>query len=96
MHFDKESLKHLSKLCRIECDEEELSRLHIHLESILAYVDELKKVNTEGVKETTSMTKDQKLFLHEDEVAESIPHDLFMANSPEKVGGMIKVPSMMN
>ena len=95
MHFDRESIKKLSKLCRIECSEEEAAKLQKNLESILSYMDQLKEVDTTNTQETSAMTKGQTLFFHEDEVGEIIPHETFMASTPEKVGGMVKIPTVI-
>jgi aspartyl-tRNA(Asn)/glutamyl-tRNA(Gln) amidotransferase subunit C len=95
MHFDKDSIQKLSKLCRIECSEEETQKLEANLESILSYMDQLNQVNTEAVKETSSMTKGLELLFHEDEVGEVIAHETFMKNTPDKVGGMVKIPTVI-
>lgn len=95
MHFDKDSIQKLSKLCRIECSEQEAKKLESNLESILSYMDDLNQVDTEGVKETSSMTKDLELLFHEDEIGEVIDHDIFMKNTPDKVGGMVKIPTVI-
>ena len=42
-------LKHLTKLSRIHVSESEADRLKSDLSSILAYVDQLKEVDTQGV-----------------------------------------------
>jgi len=95
MHFDKDSLKHLSKLCRIECDDEEIEKLHVNLEAILSHIDQLEEIETRGVEPCLHVNSEQILFLQQDEVAQTIKHQDLMRNAPDSVGGMVKVPPIL-
>ncbi|WP_420420541.1 Asp-tRNA(Asn)/Glu-tRNA(Gln) amidotransferase subunit GatC [Simkania sp.] len=94
-HIDKESLKALAKLCRIECDEEALEKLLKNLKSILNYMDLLKEVDTEEVPECNHVLESVQNVMREDKTEETLNRETFLANSPSHVGGMIRVPPVI-
>lgn len=95
-NFDHQSLEHLKKLCRIECTEAEDLDILSSLKSVLEYVEQLKDVNTEGTKTCRfvlrGMTKDA---MRVDEVKQTLPREQFLANAPDQIGGMIRVPPVL-
>lgn len=94
MHFNKESLRELSKLCRIDCSQEELDQLMKNLESILDYVDQLNTIDTKNIEPCVQVADSQPLLLDADEERDLLELPAFMKNVPAKVGGMVKVPSI--
>ena len=95
MHFDKDSLKHLSKLCRIECNDKEIEKLHANLEAILSHIDQLEEIDTRGVEPCVHVNSKQTLFLEPDEIAQLIKHQDLIRNAPDSIGGMVKVPPIL-
>jgi len=93
--FDKEALKTLTKLCRIECDEEALEKLLKNLKSILNYMDLLKEVDTEDVPTCNHVLEAVQNIMREDKTEETLERETFLANSPSHVGGMIRVPPVI-
>ena len=69
--------------------------LQHHLASILKYVDQLKEVDTAGVEPCYSVLATLTNVMRGDEVGELLPRDLFLANAPAHVGGMIRVPPVI-
>ena len=93
--FDEKELDKLTKLCRIECTAEEKKALQHHLASILKYVDQLKEVDTAGVEPCYSVLQTLTNVMREDEIGETLPRELFLANAPAHVGGLIRVPPVI-
>jgi aspartyl-tRNA(Asn)/glutamyl-tRNA(Gln) amidotransferase subunit C len=93
--MDEEELSKLIKLCRIEYTEEEKKALLQHLAKILKYVELLKEVDTEGVEPCCRVSENLTNVLRDDEVGETLPRELFLANAPAHVGGMIRVPPVI-
>ena len=93
--FDKETLKTLAKLCRIQCNEEALEKLYINLKSILGNLDLLKEVDTEGVPECNHVLESVQNIMREDQTEETLDREVFLANSPSHVGGMLRVPPVI-
>jgi aspartyl-tRNA(Asn)/glutamyl-tRNA(Gln) amidotransferase subunit C len=94
--FDHQSLEHLKKLCRIECTEEENRDIIASLQSVLDYVAQLKDVNTDNTKTCRYVLRGMlKNPMREDEAKDLLPREQFLANAPDQIGGMIRVPPVL-
>jgi aspartyl-tRNA(Asn)/glutamyl-tRNA(Gln) amidotransferase subunit C len=93
--FDEKELDKLAKLCRIECTEAEKKALQHHLTSVLSYVEKLNEVDTAGVEPCYSVLATLSNVMREDEIGELLPRELFLANAPAHVGGMVRVPPVI-
>ncbi len=95
-NFDHQTLEHLKKLCKVECTPEENEEILSSLNNILNYVEQLKEVNTEGTKTCRYVLRGMlNATLREDEVADLLPREEFLANAPDQIGGMIRVPPVL-
>lgn len=94
-NFDEKELNKLTKLCRIECTEEEKKALHQQLVRVLNYVEQLKEVDTEGVEPCYRVLETLTNVLREDEIEETLTRNLFLANAPSHVSGMVRVPPVI-
>lgn len=95
-HFDHQTLQHLKKLCRIDCSEEEEKDLLHSLNRVLEYVTQLKEVDTEGVPTCTYVLRSMlKNRMREDITTDLLPREQFLANAPDQIGGMIRVPPVL-
>lgn len=56
MPINKEEIKHIAELARLNLSEEEQDNLGEQLEAILGYVKQLEEVNTEGVEITSQVS----------------------------------------
>jgi aspartyl-tRNA(Asn)/glutamyl-tRNA(Gln) amidotransferase subunit C len=94
--MDSNALAHLKKLCRIDCTPEEEADIQSSLTRVLDYVSQLSEANTDGVKPCRfvlrSMLKNQ---MREDEPKDLLSRDQFLANAPDQIGGMIRVPPIL-
>jgi aspartyl-tRNA(Asn)/glutamyl-tRNA(Gln) amidotransferase subunit C len=93
--FEEKDFLKLTKLCRIDCTEEEKKKLLHSLQDILAYIDQLKEVDTEGVNPCNHVIETINNVMREDVVGELLSRELFLANAPAHVGGMIRVPPVI-
>ena len=93
--LDKETLTHLTRLCRIHCSAEELERFLSHLQAILNYSDQLKEVDTENVSISTHITEPMETVMREDVIEASLDRDLFLRNAPSHISGMVRVPTVI-
>lgn len=92
--FQKEDFKKLARLCRIECSEEEEEVLMRDLEKIIACVDQLQEIDTEGV-EPCSYVVPRGNKVREDVPGKTLDREVYLKNSPKYVGGMIRVPPVI-
>lgn len=93
--FDEKELEQLIQLCRIECTAEEKKALQSHLSNVLKYVEQLQEVDVTGVEPCYSVLETVVNAMREDEVKDLLPRELFLANAPAHVGGMIRVPPVI-
>lgn len=96
MSFDSQTLEHLKKLCRITCTPDEEADILASLRSVLKYVEQLKEIDTEGVRSCRYVLRSLlKNTLREDVVKDPLSSEIFLANAPEQIGGMVRVPPVM-
>lgn len=93
--LDKEAVKKLTKLCRIKCTEEEEAKLVDNLQNILNYVEQLDAIPTDNVSPCNHVLPEISNVMREDNIGETMPRDIFLANAPDKVGGFIRVPPVL-
>lgn len=94
--LDDNELSNLKRLCRIECSAEEELSFRKSLDRILGYINQLQEVDTQNV--TTCSYPLKEVFaqpLREDEPGELLSREAFLANAPDHVGGMIRVPPVL-
>lgn len=94
-NLDKETIKKLTHLCRIECDEEEQEALSHDLKKILDYIEQLQQIDTEHVLPCNQVLDDMANVTREDIVGETLSREAFLANAPSHIGGMIRVPPII-
>ena len=94
MKITKEEVEHVAHLARLELDEEAIERFAGQIGDILAYVDKLKKVDTQGVAPTSHAISLTNAF-REDQVRDHLARDSSLANAPEKEDGTFLVPRVI-
>jgi aspartyl-tRNA(Asn)/glutamyl-tRNA(Gln) amidotransferase subunit C len=94
--LDEATLKKLTLLSRIACTEEEQKEILADLSKILLYVEQLEEVDTKGVPPCNHVLAEIVNVMREDVVGKTLPRATFLANAPEHVGGLIKVPTVIN
>ena len=93
--FDEEALDKLAKLCRIACSPEEKKALQKQLASVLHYISQLSEMDTEGVPPCYRVSETLTNVMREDIVSDPLPKEVFLANAPAHVGGMVRVPPVI-
>jgi aspartyl-tRNA(Asn)/glutamyl-tRNA(Gln) amidotransferase subunit C len=90
----REDVAHVARLARLELGEADLERMREQLNSILAHLDTLRALDTEGI-EPTSHAVDLVNVMREDEPAPSLPLDAMLANAPDRSGDLFRVPKIL-
>lgn len=94
--FDHQTLEHLKRLCRIECTEEENQAILKSLGRVVRYVAQLSEIDTENTTPCRYVLRGMvKSQLREDQVADPLSREQFLANAPDQIGGMIRVPPIL-
>jgi aspartyl-tRNA(Asn)/glutamyl-tRNA(Gln) amidotransferase subunit C len=92
MKLTIQEVEHVAKLARLDLTPEEKKKFQKQLSSILDYVGELGKVDTEGI-EPTSQVTGLKDILRLDKVvaSEGEVKGMILGNVPSREGGHLKV-----
>jgi aspartyl-tRNA(Asn)/glutamyl-tRNA(Gln) amidotransferase subunit C len=93
--LDKKTIKSLIELSRIDCTEEEQEAILNDLKKILHYVDLLEEVDTTHVPPCRHVLDDMANVMRDDVIGELLPREVFLANAPSHVGGMVRVPPII-
>lgn len=92
--LDKDQVKHIAKLSRLELSDEETALYSEQLSSVLQYVQQLSEVETENVEPTANVTGLSNVW-REDKIEESnIEYQDIEKNAPEFKEGNFVVPGV--
>lgn len=91
----KETIQQLTRLCRIDCTEEEQKALLQDLEKILEYIEQLQQIDTDHVPPCNHVLEDMANVMREDVIEEVLNRESFLANAPSHIGGLIRVPPVI-
>ncbi len=94
MSLDSTAVRTIANLARIEIREDDIDRLAGELSGILAFVEQLAQVNTDGIEPMASVA-DLTLPLREDKVTDGAQVAAVLANAPEGVEGFFTVPKVI-
>ena len=94
MSIDKDTVKHISKLARISLDENKVESLSKDLTSIMKFIENLNKLNTDKTVPLTSIIN-ASLKSRKDVVKDGKIRDQILKNSPEKNDEFFVVPKVV-
>lgn len=94
MSLDRSQVESVAKLARLKVEESELNDYVDSLSSILDLVDQLQKVDTEGV-EPLANPLDAHQRLRADEVTEPNQREKLQQNAPKTEQGLFLVPKVI-
>ena len=94
MKITKDEVLYVADLARLELDDTAIEKYDDQIDTILEYVDQLKAVDTEGVRPTSHAIFLTNAF-REDEEQTHLDRDKALANAPEKEEGNFVVPKVV-
>jgi len=92
--IDRKDVEHVARLTRLALSEAELERMREQLNSILAHLDTLRAVPTEGV-EPTSHAVDVVNVMRDDVTTPCLSQTDALANAPDPSGELFRVPRII-
>ena len=95
MNVDKETLRKMENLARLELPASEEENMIKSLTDILTWVEHLDEVDTEGVEPLTTMSKEVN-SLREDKAKNNFTREEGLKNAPDKDDTYIKVPKVLD
>jgi aspartyl-tRNA(Asn)/glutamyl-tRNA(Gln) amidotransferase subunit C len=94
MAVDADTVRRVAHLARIAVAEEEVELLRGELNAILAFVEQLREVDVEGVEPMTSVTP-MAMRMRDDKVTDGGIADDIMANAPARDDHFFLVPKVV-
>ena len=91
MKVDKELIKHVASLARLELNDEEIKKFKPQLKEILDLFSELDKVDTNGIKPSFQPVK-LKNHMRQDKISECLSNEEALENTEQKKDGYFKGP----
>ena len=94
MKIDKDSLKKIAHLARLEIKPEEEASLLISMDSVLSWMEQLNEVDTEGVEPLTHIMDETNIW-REDISDNTLSREEALSNAPAKNDSYIMVPKVI-
>jgi aspartyl-tRNA(Asn)/glutamyl-tRNA(Gln) amidotransferase subunit C len=94
MAIDKETVKYVAHLARIELQDIELEKLSRQLYDILDFIDKLKKLEIKNISPTSHILPISNV-LREDKPCDSLSPAEALMNAPCKQGNLFVVPKVI-
>jgi aspartyl-tRNA(Asn)/glutamyl-tRNA(Gln) amidotransferase subunit C len=94
MNIDRETLRKIAHLARLDFKEEDEESMIKDLTEILDWVEQLNEVDTEGVEPLTNMSHEINM-LRDDAVGEHLDHERALKNAPKKDDDYFRVPKVI-
>jgi len=90
-----DEVKHLAKLSKIALTGEEVDKFQKELESILAHVEQLQSIDTDGVEPTYQVTGLKNVTRLDEIKNYNVSREELLRNAPDQQDYMIKVPKVL-
>ena len=94
MKISRSEVAHVARLARLALDEAELDALTGDMDAILAYVDQLDRLDTNGIVPTAHAVPMANAF-RPDEVRPSFTPEQALANAPQPDSAGFRVPRVI-
>ena len=93
--IDKETVKRVAHLSRLELNDDELKDYSGELASILSYISKLNEVDTKDVLPTSHALSTLKNVFRKDFLKPSLEKEEVLKNAPDSDGDFFKVPQVI-
>ncbi len=94
MAIDKQAVKQVAHLARIELQDKELEKLSEQLHDILGFIDKISKLDIENVLPSSHILPISNV-LREDEPHAYLATEKVLENAPSKKGNFFSVPKII-
>jgi len=95
MEITDKTIDKLADLARLKFEGAKKETIKKDLDRMLAFVDKLNELDTEGVEPLVYMT-DEPLVLRKDEVGEELSQEEALKNAPSRDSDYFKVPKVLD
>ena len=92
--IQRKDVEHVARLARLALTDAEIEKMREQLNGILAYIEKLNALQTEGV-EPTSHAVPMVNVMRDDAPGPCLPRDEALANAPDRAGEFFRVPRII-
>ena len=94
MEINNKLIQDIAKLSKLKFDDSAEEKMKADLEKMIAFVDKLNEIDTEGIDPLIYMSEEVNV-LREDKVTEKTSQEDALKNAPEKDSDYFKVPTVL-
>ena len=94
MNIDKDTVKKIAHLARLEFNEKQEQELAVEMSKILGWMEKLNEVDTSTTAPLIHISTELNV-MREDEVNNTLSHDRALKNAPKKDSNYIRVPKVI-
>jgi aspartyl-tRNA(Asn)/glutamyl-tRNA(Gln) amidotransferase subunit C len=94
MKIDKEAIKKIAHLARLEFDETSAEKMSQDMSQILDWVELLNEVDTTGIEPLTTMSSEINM-MREDQEGKHLSHEEALKNAPKRDADYFRVPKVL-
>jgi aspartyl-tRNA(Asn)/glutamyl-tRNA(Gln) amidotransferase subunit C len=93
--ISRDDVLHLAQLSSLKLDDAEIDGLQIDIGNILDYVNQLSKLNTEGVEPTYQVTGLKNVWRDDAVIDYSVSREDLLRRAPASSNNQVKVPKVL-
>lgn len=90
-HVSRDDILKIARLARLKLTEEDIDKYGKELDSILNYVEQLQKIDTDSVRPTVQVTGLVNVMREDTIIDYGVTNEELLANAPAKEAGGFKV-----
>lgn len=94
MKIDKESIKKIAHLARLEFDEKSAEKMSKDMSQILDWVEQLNELDTTSIEPLTTMSTEVN-DMREDKGGVHLDHEAGLKNAPKRDADYFRVPKVL-
>lgn len=94
MKIDKESIKKIAHLARLEFDESSAEKMSQDMSQILDWVEQLNELDTTNIDPITTMSSEVN-DMREDKAGNHLSHEAGLKNAPKSDSDYFRVPKVL-
>ncbi|OOG72771.1 Asp-tRNA(Asn)/Glu-tRNA(Gln) amidotransferase subunit GatC [Algoriphagus sp. A40] len=94
MKIDKDSIKKIAHLARLEFDESSAEKMSKDMSQILDWVEQLNELDTTDIEPLTTMSSEVN-DMREDKAGKHLSHEAGLKNAPKKDADYFRVPKVL-
>lgn len=95
MALSQEDVQHIAELAKLNLTDTEIEQYGGQLSDILAYAENLSKLNTDAIPPTASVLPLRNI-LADDEVQSTLDRQVLLNNAPDTEAGQIRVKAILD